>query len=67
MEKTLQTLLKAVMINEIRFIPKSNGACFEFYNASTGENIGNLICSNIYKFDINLSFFQKKKNSLALS
>lgn len=49
------------MLNKIEFNPKENSIGFEFYNASTGEDIGKVICKNIYKVDMNAGFLQEEE------
>lgn len=49
------------MLNKIEFNPKENSISFEFYDASTGDDIGKVICKNIFKVDMNAGFLQEEE------
>ena len=42
----METILREVMLNKIEFNQEENSICFEFYDASTGDDIGKVICKN---------------------
>jgi len=54
-------LLKEVMLNKIEFLQETNDVNFEFYDASSGKDIGKIICRNVYKLDISTSFLFDKE------
>ena len=54
----MKTLLREVMLNEIEFNREENSICFEFYDASTGDEIAKVICKNIFKLDMNAGFLR---------
>lgn len=57
----MKTLLREVMLNEIEFNREENSICFEFYDASTGDDIGKVICKNIFKVDMNAGFLRDEE------
>lgn len=57
----MKTLLREVMLNKIEFNQEENSICFEFYDASTGDDIGKVICKNIFKVDMNAGFLRDEE------
>lgn len=55
----MEILLKEVMLSGFKMLQETNDICFEFYNANTGEDIGGIVCKNVYKFDMSTSFLQE--------
>ena len=45
----METILKEVMLNKIEFNQEENSICFEFYDTLTGDDIGKVVCKNIFK------------------
>ena len=57
----METILREVMLNKIEFNQEENSICFEFYDASTGDDIGKVICKNIFKVDMNAGFLRDEE------
>ena len=47
----METILREVMLNKIEFNQEENSICFEFYDALTGDDIGKVVCKNIFKVE----------------
>ncbi len=57
----METILREVMLNKIEFNQEENSICFEFYDTSTGDDIGKVICKNIFKVDMNAGFLRDEE------
>lgn len=52
----MSNVFKDVMLNRVAFIDLKNDLKFEFYDSSTGNNLGEVICKNIFSFSYHTTF-----------
>ena len=57
----METILREVMLNKIEFNQEENSICFEFYDTLTGDDIGKVVCKNIFKVDMNAGFLRDEE------
>lgn len=45
-----------VMLNRVNFVEMKNDVKFEFYDATSGYDLGEVICKNIFAFNFHTTF-----------
>lgn len=52
----MSNIFKDVMLNRMAFVDLKNNVKFEFYDSSSGNDLGEVICMNIFAFNYHTTF-----------